>query len=52
MENIYKLCVPRESVFDDLKHDDTLDLTDLIQDRIEDQQRFFEENYVVFGVSW
>jgi hypothetical protein len=50
MENIYKLCVPRESVFDDLKHDDTLDLTDLIQDRIEDQQRFFEENYVTEGM--
>jgi hypothetical protein len=37
METIYKLCIPRESVFDDAKRDDALDLTDLIQDRIQDQ---------------
>lgn len=49
VKTLYELCVPRESVFDETKRDDVLDLTDLIENRI-DPNRFFEENYVTQGM--
>jgi len=49
MKTLYELCVPRESVFDETKRDDVLDLTDLIENRI-DPNRFFEENYLTQGM--
>lgn len=49
MKTLYELCVPRESVFDESKRDDVLDLTNLIENRI-DPNRFFEENYITHGM--
>ncbi|AMW32750.1 Predicted ATPase, AAA+ superfamily [Fervidobacterium changbaicum] len=49
MRTLYELCVPRESVFDETKRDDVLDLSDLIENRI-DPYRFFEETYITDGM--
>lgn len=43
-------CKPRESVFDETKRDDVIDLTNLIEDRV-DPEDFFEENFVTQGMS-
>jgi len=50
VKTLFELCKPRESVFDETKRDDVLDLTDLIENRI-DPYRFFEENYVTDGMK-
>ncbi|MEJ5328517.1 MAG: DUF499 domain-containing protein, partial [Candidatus Bathyarchaeia archaeon] len=50
MKSLYELCAPRESVFDETKRDDVLDLTDLIENRI-DPHRFFEETYLTQGMK-
>ena len=50
MRTLFELCKPRESVFDETKRDDVLDLTDLIENRI-DPYRFFEENYMTDGMK-
>ncbi len=50
MKPLSQLCVPRPSVFDPTKRDTVLDLTDLIQDRI-DAAAFFEENYLTDGMT-
>jgi len=50
MKTLFELCQPRESVFDETKRDDVLDLTDLIENRI-DPHRFFEENYITQGMK-
>ncbi|GFR36296.1 hypothetical protein TCEA9_21080 [Thermobrachium celere] len=50
MKTLFELCRPRESVFDETKRDDVLDLTDLIENRINPEQ-FFEENYITQGMS-
>ena len=44
MKTLRQLCTPRESVFDRDRRDTVLDLTDLIEDRIQPGV-FFEENY-------
>lgn len=44
MKTLRHLCTPRESVFDRDRRDTVLDLTDLIDDRIQPGV-FFEENY-------
>lgn len=50
MKSLYELCKPRESVFDETKRDDVLDLTDLIENRINPSD-FFEENYTTQGMK-
>ncbi|GAV24832.1 glycosyl transferase [Carboxydothermus islandicus] len=50
MKTLYELCKPRESVFDETKRDDVLDLTDLVENRI-DPYRFFEENFITQGMK-
>lgn len=48
MNSLHKLCMPRKSVFDPQKRDTVLDLTDLVDDRI-DAEEFFTENFITEG---
>ncbi|MDI6716472.1 MAG: DUF499 domain-containing protein [Actinomycetota bacterium] len=50
MNNLYELCKPRDSVFDETKRDDVLDVTDLIENKI-DPNRFLEENFLTEGMK-
>ena len=50
MKLLKQLCTPRESVFDPQKRDTVLDLTDLIEKRINPSE-FFEENYITEGMK-
>ncbi|WP_018086521.1 DUF499 domain-containing protein [Desulfurispora thermophila] len=50
MKTLYELCQPRESVFDETLRDDVLDLTDLVENRI-DPYRFFEETFLTQGMK-
>lgn len=50
MKTLFDACKPRESVFDETKRDDVLDLTDLAESRIIPSE-FFEENFVTDGMN-
>lgn len=50
MQTLKELCKPRDSVFDASRRDVVLDLTDLIDDRI-DPEAFFKENYLTDGMK-
>ncbi len=50
MKSLKELCTPRQSVFDRNRRDVVLDLTDLIQNKI-DGRAFFEENYRTDGMN-
>lgn len=50
MKTLQQACMPRQSVFDENKRDDVLELTDLIQNRI-DPNEFFNENFVTEGMK-
>jgi len=50
MKTVFELCKPRESVFVDTTRDDVLNLSDLIEDKI-DVDRFFEESYQTKGME-
>lgn len=50
MRTLYELCTPRDSVFDETKRDDVLDLTDLAENRINPRE-FFEENFLTQGMK-
>ncbi|MCC5786917.1 MAG: DUF499 domain-containing protein [Phycisphaerales bacterium] len=50
MKSLKSLCVPRESVFDESKRDTVLNLSRLIENKIEPDS-FFAENYVTAGMS-
>ncbi len=50
MNSLNELCTPRKSVFDPQKRDTVLDLTDLVEDRI-DPADFFTENYLTEGMK-
>lgn len=50
MKSLFDVCKPRESVFDETKRDDTLDLSNLIDDSI-DAESFFRETYVTDGMN-
>jgi len=50
LKPLQELCIPRESVFDETQRDDTLDLTNLIDGKI-DIDRFITETYVTEGMS-
>ena len=49
MKSLLQLCTPRQSVFDRNRRDDVLDLTDLLEDRINPEE-FFAENYATDGM--
>ncbi len=49
MNAIKQLCRPRESIFDQSRRDVVLDLTDLIENRINPAE-FFTENYLTGGM--
>lgn len=49
MKTLKQLCKPRKSVFDKDRRDVVLDLTDLVDGKIE-PKRFFEENFVTAGM--
>lgn len=50
MKTLFEACKPRESVFDETKRDDTLDLSNLIDGSI-DGKHFFEETYITEGMK-
>ena len=50
MKSLFELCEPRDSVFDETKRDDVLDLTDLIENNI-DPNDFFDENFITEGMK-
>ncbi len=50
MKPLKELCTPRTSVFDPQKRDTVLDLTDLIDEKI-DPAIFFSENYITEGMK-
>lgn len=50
MKSLHQLCKPRETVFDPQRRDTVLDLTDLVEDRI-DPGEFFSENYITEGMK-
>ncbi|MDX1260708.1 DUF499 domain-containing protein [Exiguobacterium sp. K1] len=50
MKNLYEICRPRDSVFDESKRDDTLDLANLIDNSIEPRE-FFNETYITEGME-
>lgn len=50
MKTLYEVCKPRESVFDESKRDDTLDLSNLLNNSI-DGEEFFKETYVTTGME-
>lgn len=49
MKSLFDACKPRDSVFDETKRDDTLDLSNLLDDSI-DAESFFRETYVTDGM--
>ena len=50
MKTLYEVCKPRESVFDESKRDDTLDLSNLLDNSI-DGKEFFKETYITDGME-
>jgi hypothetical protein len=50
MQTISALCKPRDSVFSDTKRDDVLNLSDLIEGKI-DAAKFFNENFKTKGME-
>lgn len=50
MKPLFDLCQPRASVFDPQKRDTVLDLSDLVENRI-DATEFFTENYITEGMK-
>jgi hypothetical protein len=50
MQTVSALCKPRESVFSDTTRDDVLNLSDLIEGRI-DAAKFFDENFKTKGME-
>jgi hypothetical protein len=50
MQTVFELCKPRASVFVDTTRDDVLNLSDLIEDKI-NADRFFEESFKTKGME-
>ncbi|PYG84914.1 chitobiase/beta-hexosaminidase-like protein [Ruminiclostridium sufflavum DSM 19573] len=50
MKTIFQACKVRESVFDETKRDDTLDLGNLVNNSI-DAKHFFEETFITEGMK-
>ncbi|MEI6840960.1 MAG: hypothetical protein WCK53_06820 [Methanomicrobiales archaeon] len=50
MRSLLTLCKPRKNFFDKRSRDVTLDISDLIDDKINPKE-FFEENYLTEGMK-
>lgn len=50
MKHISELCKPRANVFEDTTRDDVLNLSDLVEGKI-DPNRFFDENFTTKGME-
>jgi hypothetical protein len=50
MKALSELCKPRKNIFDRKRRDIVLDLTDLVDKKV-DAQKFFDENYVTAGMK-
>lgn len=50
MKTLFEVCKPRESVFDEYKREDVLNLSDLVENRINPYE-FFTENYITGGME-
>ena len=50
MKNLFELCQPRDSVFDETIRDDVLNLSNLIEGNI-NPEVFFAENYLTNGMK-
>ncbi len=50
MKTLFELCKPRESVFSQTKREDVLNLSDLIENRINPHD-FFDENFITQGMN-
>ncbi|NLJ18207.1 DUF499 domain-containing protein [Globicatella sulfidifaciens] len=50
MKTLFEACKPRDSVFDETKRDDTLDLSNLVDESI-DAEAFFNETYITQGME-
>ncbi|MBW9234487.1 hypothetical protein JQK62_19920, partial [Leptospira santarosai] len=50
MKSLFEVCKPRESVFDESKRDDTLDLANLIDQSI-NAEEFFRETFITEGMG-
>jgi len=50
MKPLFELCQPRPSIFDPQKRDTVLDLTDLVDGKI-DATEFFAENFITEGME-
>jgi len=50
MKTVFELCKPRESVFADTTRDDVLNLSDLIENKI-DADKFFNETFMTKGME-
>ncbi len=50
MKSLKQLCVPRDSVFDKSRRDIVLDVTDLLEEKINPSE-FFEENFPTDGMK-
>jgi predicted AAA+ superfamily ATPase len=50
MKTLHQLCVPRPSVFDKSRRDVVLDITDLVESKV-DPDDFFAENYLTDGMK-
>jgi len=50
MKSLQELCSPRKSVFDKSKRDTVLDISDLVENKINPDD-FFVENFVTQGMK-
>lgn len=50
LKTLYEVCKPRESIFDESKRDDTLDLSNIVDSSINGYD-FFEETYITEGME-
>ena len=50
MKTLHELCQPRASVFDETRREDVLNLSDLMEGRI-DPEEFFAENFLTEGMN-
>lgn len=50
MKTVFELCKPRANVFVDSTRDDTLNLSDLMEKKI-DVDKFFNENFMTKGME-
>jgi predicted AAA+ superfamily ATPase len=50
MKSLFELCEPLDSLFDENKKDDVLDLNNFLEGKI-DPKEFFQENFITSGME-